>query len=128
MKIKLKGRFAPAGLQKNPTNEICTDAIVNYLVNQTPIKETIRNCKDITKFVTIRTVKGGAMWQDMYVGKAVRWYYSTNGSEITYKSNGNKVARSDGCRPLMELNEFPADLDYEWYITEAESLLEGVGR
>ena len=64
-----------------------------------------------------------------YLGKAVRWYYRSGSSaSIIYKSNGNKVARSDGVEPLMELPErFPQDIDYRWYHDEAVSLLNDIG-
>lgn len=127
--FKLKGVFAPAALQKNPTNEICTGAVVKYLIDGAPIAETIRACRDITKFVTIRTVKGGAVKDGHYLGKAVRWYYATGtAGVIQYKVNGYTVARSEGAKPLMDLPaEFPADVNYDWYIAEAESLLADIG-
>lgn len=60
-RIKTKGIFAKAGLSKNPQNTICVDAIKQLLVNNIPIEETIRNCTDITKFINVRTVKGGGV-------------------------------------------------------------------
>ena len=127
--FKLKGAYAPAGLQKNPTNEICTGAVVKYLVDGTPVEDTIRACRDIRKFVTIRQVKGGAVKGDAYLGKAVRWYYAAGATgTITYKINGYTVARSEGAKPLMELPaQFPDDVDFDWYIREAHSLLDDIG-
>jgi hypothetical protein len=127
--FKLKGAYAPAGLQKNPTNEICTGAVVKFLIDGTPIEDTIRACRDIRKFVTIRQVKGGAVKGDQFLGKAVRWYYAAGiTGTITYKINGYTVARSEGARPLMELPEqFPADVDFDWYIREAHSILDDIG-
>lgn len=127
--FKLKGVFAPAGLQKNPTNEICTGAVVKYLIDGTPVEDSIRGCQDITKFVTIRTVKGGAVKGDEYLGKAVRWYYATGETgTINYKLNGYTVARSEGARPLMDMPDtIPDDLDYDWYIREAHDHLASIG-
>ena len=128
--FKLKGAYAPAGLQKNPTCEICTGAAVKHLIDGTPVEDSIRACRDITKFVTIRQVKGGALDQaGNYLGRAVRWYYARGvAGALTYKINGYTVARSEGARPLMELPEqFPTDLDLEWYIREAHSILADVG-
>ena len=127
--FKLKGAYAPAGLQKNPTNEICTGAVVKYLLDGTPVADTIRACQDIRKFVTIRQVKGGAIKDDKYLGKAVRWYYAVGAAgTINYKINGYTVARSEGARPLMEIPEsLPTDIDYAWYIAEAESILKAIG-
>lgn len=127
--FKLKGTFAPAALQKNPTNEICTGAVVKYLIDGTDIETTIRACRDIRKFVTIRTVKGGAVKGDQYLGKAVRWYYATGvEGAIHYQVNGYTVARSEGARPLMDLPaEFPSDVDFAWYVREAHDLLADIG-
>jgi len=64
-----------------------------------------------------------------YLGKVVRWYYSTQApGPIVYATNGNTVSLSYGARPCMTLpDEFPSDIDYEWYIAKAESMLQDVG-
>jgi hypothetical protein len=58
---KAKGAYAKAALQKNPTNEICTEAVKAFLVSGIPVEATIQNSKDFTKFISVRTVKGGAV-------------------------------------------------------------------
>lgn len=58
---KGKGAFAPVSISKNPQNQICVDAVVAYLEHGTPIEQTIGRCADIRKFVTVRTVRGGAV-------------------------------------------------------------------
>ena len=51
-----------------------------------------------------------------YLGKVVRFYYSTNGKTIFYKT-GNKVPKTDGAKPMMNLTDtIPKDLDYDKYI------------
>ena len=127
---KLKGAYAPAALQKNPTNEICSEAVVKFLKTGADIAETIAQCDDVRKFVTIRQVKGGAIDQDgSYLGKAVRWYYSASVTgPLRYKVNNYTVARSDGAHPLMQLPEsVPADIDRGWYVREALSILRDIG-
>lgn len=64
-----------------------------------------------------------------YLGKVVRWYYGRDSKAcITYKTNGNKVSRSEGCVPLMTLpDEMPDDIDYNWYIEEAQAMLSRIG-
>lgn len=173
-------------LHKNPTTTICVEAVEQFLINATPIDHTIRNDKDIRKFVAVRSVSGGAVkvWGQVppehetpeelvrmagfyeiakdswvlegetlrearylhvaydlakeltrlpgeteYVGKTVRWYYSTEvQGELVYAKSGNKVPRSDGAKPCMVLpDEFPDDLDYDWYIQESVKILEAVG-
>lgn len=124
--VKGKGIFAEPGLMKNPQHQICYEAIKQNALYYAPIEHTIRSCKDITKFLTVRTVKGGAVKNDEYVGKVIRWYYSTKTqTEINYMVNGNKVPSSEGGMPLMDLpDEFPKDLDLEWYIAETYKIME----
>lgn len=126
---KLKGVFASGALQKNPVNEICNRAALAWLKAGAPIEKTIRECDDIRQFVSVRSVKGGAVWRDQYLGKAVRWYYARGATgAIHYKVNGYTVARTEGAMPLMNLPaEFPTDVDYDWYIRETLDILASVG-
>jgi hypothetical protein len=127
--VKTKGAFKNGDLQKNPQNDICNDALIAYLKDGTPIEETILGCKDITKFVTIRTVKGGGEYDGQYLGKVVRWFYGTDSKgAIRYRSSGNKVPRTDGCIPCMDLPvDFPSNLWYDWYINETKELMMDIG-
>ena len=70
-----------------------------------------------------------AILQSEYIGKTVRWYYAkdTDGC-IVYAENGNKVPKSDGAKPCLDLPDvFPSDVDYNWYINEAKSILKDIG-
>jgi len=123
-KVKTKGNYALASLMKNTVNTICIEAVIEYITNKTTIEQTINNCKDITKFLTVRTVNGGAVWRGDYLGRVVRFYYSINGESIHYKKNNNKVPKSDGAKPLMDLcDHIPVDLNINWYIDEAYKML-----
>lgn len=124
---KGKGIFTLDALSKNPQAPICIIAVQEYLINQTPIEDTIKNCDDITQFLSVRTVNGGAVWRGQYLGRVVRWIYSTNGDIISYKKNGNKCPKSDGSRPIMELGDFPQDIDYDRYISDANEVLKDIG-
>lgn len=128
-KVKTKGTFSPPGLQKNPQNEICAEALITHLKDGATIEKTIRDCKDIRKFVTVRTVKGGGIFGDQYLGKCVRWYKKEGATmPIVYRTSGNKVPLSDGAQPVMQLPlDFPNDIDYNYYINEAKEMLMDVG-
>jgi hypothetical protein len=130
-KTKRKGVYAEPVLSKNPDFSVVTDAVATFLSTGIPIEETIRNCKDSRAFVTIRQVTGGGVWRDEYLGKAVRFYYSTEvGADecITYAKNSNKVPRSDGGKPMMELPEtMPDDVDYDRYVEMAREVLKDMG-
>ncbi len=126
---KAKGAYADAELSKTPTAQICVQAVVDYLQLDIPIETTIQSCQDTRMFVSVRSVTGGAVKGDIYLGKAVRWYYAKNETgSINYKKNGNKVAMTDGAKPLMQLPaELPEDIDYEWYTAKAYAILADLG-
>lgn len=128
--VKLKGAYALAGLAKNPANLVAIDAAVQWLRTGVPIEDTIRTCQDVRRFVTVRTVAGGAIdQQGRYLGKAIRWYYARGvDGPLRYQKNGYTVPRTHGARPLMELpDQLPRDVDYRWYEREAISILTDVG-
>lgn len=135
--IKKKGNpYAEVGSQSgtqldvNPTVQICSDAVGKLLAHNTPIEETILNCKDFTRFVNIRQAKApGAHWKGEYLGRVLRWYYAKGelGCIQTVQAN-NKVADSDGARPCLDLPDtFPEDVDYSWYINKTKTILEEIG-
>lgn len=135
---KNKGAFAnpwndkksgAARLHKNPAAQICVTAIERYLLQGTPLLTTITGSRDIRDFVCVRKVKGGAVQGGEYLGGSVRWYYSTEERpEMVYANNGNRVPKSAGAKPLLELpQEFPSDVDFEWYEREAEKQLKTLG-
>lgn len=190
---KGKGAFAPVSIAKNPQNTICIEAVKALLDRGTPIEQTIRDCTDIRKFVTVRTVRGGGVqmlssrynerltpgqkrdvllangclqintgpltvarfdWvpdgcgydvetayrmhcgEDVvrYLGKVVRFYVGhTSAGAIYYKTKNvrggrNKVPKSDGAVPVMDLPAtFPSDVDYDYYIKEANGILNDIG-
>lgn len=127
--IKRKGAFASLTLAKSPNAEVCSDAVAAFLCYQTPLAEHIRGCTDITKFLVLRRVTGGAEKDGVEVGKVIRWYYSSEvAGTIKYIENGKIVGKSAGARPCMELpDEFPTDIDFDWYIKEAQSILCDIG-
>ncbi len=128
-KVKGKGQFAIGGLAKNPTNTISVKAAIAYLTKQTPIKDTILQCQDIRDFVTLRTVQGGAIKDNLPIGKSIRWYHSTSTmTAIHYASNNNKVPKSDGAKPVMNYpDKLPTDIDYQFYIQEAKNIIKSTG-
>lgn len=122
-------------LMHNPGCDVCSDAVVEWLLNETPVEDTIYGATDMRDFVTVVNVKGGAIWgaieiparqksEDQadyemrfgldnfeYLGKVVRYYWGVDGTPIYYKDphpatgNFKKVSKSDGAIPCMELPE-----------------------
>lgn len=134
-KTKAKGWYTEKGsalnsrLSKNPEALICSDAVKALLAKGTPIETTVGNCLNIERFVTVRNVKGGAHKDGYYLGKVVRWYYGKEAEGcLHYILSGNRVPNTEGAVPLMQLPpQLPADLDLDWYIAKAYSILQDIG-
>lgn len=133
--VKTKGAYCERGsalnsiLSKNPEALVCSDAVISFLKNGTPVEKTIKECKDVRRFVSVKNVKGGGEKNGQYLGKVVRWYYPKGeAGYIAYVGSGNKVGKTDGARPVMDLpEELPDDINYEWYINEAVEMLYDCG-
>jgi hypothetical protein len=131
-KVKTKGQFSPAGIHQkdmhDPNADICSKAVIAYLLKGTPIERTIRACADITQFVRVRMADGGGTKDGKYLGKLVRWYYGEGERGAILTAKGSRVATSMGAVPCMDLpDELPDDIDYAWYIREAYARLDDVG-
>jgi hypothetical protein len=138
---KMKGIYTPCieryngkdkpTLKKNPTAQVCADAVAEWLANGTPIEQTIRAARFVD-FLSARNVTGGGEQGGEYLGKVVRWYQSNlpGLQPIQYCTNGNLVAKTDGGRACMVIDPargHPEDLNYEWYLTEACRIAVAVG-
>lgn len=128
---KGKGVFASPGLQKNPDMLIVSKAVMVFLSKGVPIEQTVMGCHDMRDFVTVRQVQGGAIFEGEELGKAVRFYHSKTVDPDTcihYVKNGNRVPKSGGCRPLMDLSEADlSDVNRDYYICAAKTLLKDAG-
>jgi hypothetical protein len=138
--FKTKGAYGKTSPKKNAVNEICVEAVKEFIATGKPLRATIEECRDITKFTSMRHVSGGAVKGDpvevgkpvssgIYLGKLIRWYYSKGEQgEIIYAKTGNKVALTEGAKPLMDLPEsFPEDVDHDWYVDSAAKILIQIG-
>ena len=131
--VKLKGAYAPpepiGSSWPNPHCQICVDAVIAYLDKGKDISATIHESKDIRQFVATRMVKGGAVKDDLYLGRIARWYYSNLAfGVIQYKINGYTVPKTEGAQPCMTLpDQFPDDVDFKWYENEAHKILKEIG-
>ena len=123
-----RGKTARDGywrFQKNPNTQICVEAVERFIIDQIPLEQTIKECKDITKFVAVKNVTGGAHKDGEYLGRVIRWYYATNiTGTINYISSGNKVPDTESAKPCMDLpRQFPEDINYEWYCLKCIEML-----
>lgn len=126
-KLKGKGVFTKAGLMKNPAMDIVSTAVQQFMVNNTPFIETLKGCTEVPPFINVRSVTGGAVWREEYLGRVVRWLYVIDGESIHYEKNGNKVPKSDGAQPFQVLpDKLPKNLDYDKYVQECQELYESM--
>ena len=67
--------------------------------------------------------------QSYYVGKVVRYFYAVGEKgALHYQGSLNLVPDSEGGKPCMELpDDFPDDVDFEFYIAEANRILHQIG-
>ena len=115
-------------LMKNPEFTICNEAVMLFLRDGVSIENTIRNCKNISKFVAVRRVTGGAIKNGKYLGKVVRWYMQQGEfGIIEYLKNGNKVPNSEGGFPVMNYDGLPSDINYQWYHERCLGILKDLG-
>lgn len=132
---KDRSDFDPRGqLMKNPQATICSDAALALIKHGTPIEDTIYGCTDIRQFVTVIKADGGATWRGDYLGKVVRYYWSTDGDPIfkakPHAKTGNHpmVPKTEGAAPCMTLpDDLPGDIDYERYIAVTREILMDIG-
>ena len=116
------------------------DAVINYLLKRVSIEETILNYDtDPKNFLMVRKVASGGYWREKYLGKIVRWYWSTDGDPIYSKLEGvelkkdgtpkkdPKVKDSDYAFPIMDLSAGLVNINYDRYIQEAYEMLKNIG-
>jgi hypothetical protein len=115
-------------MSKNPQMTILSEAAIRYLMDGTSVRDTVDLCSNPRMFVSVIKVTGGAVWRGAPLGRVARFYWSTNGDPILYSSNGRRVARTEGARPMMEMvTTMPDDLDRKRYHAAAEKLIEELG-
>lgn len=134
--LKKKGLFIDnVTLGKGMQPMIIPKAINANLADNIPVEETIRNCKDINEFITYQKVdkKFTVQYMNKFITHINRYYVSTNGGYL-YKCEveGNKIVKfanmltASGvtlCNDITAIKEFPKNINYKYYIKEANKIL-----
>lgn len=123
-KVKRKGLYAEAGVlqNKNPSMEICSDAVAAFLADGTVLPATILGCTDIRKFVEIRSVKGGGV-QHLREIEVDDWQLvedNGNASNVWQAiASGKRVKRKSRPKPyLLGVGGTPFGRVARWYMTK----------
>ena len=125
--IKTKGMFiTEVLLGKGLSPKIIPEAIINYFVDNIPVEETIKNCKDIRKF--LKAEKTGKQWTVEYNDKIQqrinRFYVSNNGYYLW------KFKTDSGVKEYQNMlkgyavtlhNKFYSDEDLQWKYAQGET-------
>jgi DNA polymerase elongation subunit (family B) len=121
--IKRKGFFTLYSLTKNPVASVVYATLVAFFTKNVSFEDYIDSVDDFREFVIVRKCKNGAQHRNNYLGKTLRWYYSTNGDSIHCVKTGNKVATSDNAIPVMQLpDKIPKDLHKGLYLDMVKEL------
>lgn len=133
-KLKIKGvAFAyEKSISKQLNYPIINKALVDLLINQTPIAKTIKNCNDAFMFCacyakgpTIKEVKLSRSVEEKGIDLPAisRYYLSSKSENQVFKRNAKnwtRVADTDGIVIANKITGFPEDIDYEKYINKTE--------
>lgn len=122
---------------KNHSNVISQMAACNYLLDGTPIEETIKKHRNIYDFFLCTNVGHGSRlyWGDEEIQRNTRYVVSRSGKELIKvmpplpKKPGveRRIAINKG-QKVRICNEVPKrwlDIDYNFYIFEAQQLVKG---
>lgn len=131
--LKKKGLFIDrVSLGKGMKPTIIPEAINKYLSDGTSIVETIKNCKDLNKFITYQKVnkKFKVEYNNKFIPRINRYYIATNGYNL-FKVDPitNKyISLLSGVGVIIvnnfdEIEEFPRNICYQYYIQEASKII-----
>ena len=134
--LKKKGLFIDSvTLGKGMQPMIIPKAINANLADNIPVEETIRNCKDINEFITYQKVdkKFSVQYMNKFITHINRYYVSTNGGYL-YKCEveDGKIVKFTNmltasgvtlCNDITAIKEFPRNINYKYYIKEANKIL-----
>ena len=122
--LKKKGMFIDqVKLGKGMDAMIIPEAVNKYLVDKIPVEETIKNCKDIHKFITYQKVSKdySVEYNGELIQRINRYYVSTDGPWL-YKCKVNKSGETilqslieyNGVQMLVDSIELQPNGKY-WY-------------
>nr|DAH77669.1 MAG TPA: DNA polymerase [Caudoviricetes sp.] len=127
-KVKKKGFFlTDIELGRGLTPKIIPEAIINYFVNNIPVEDTIKSCRDIRKF--LQAEKTGKQWtveyNDQIQQRTNRFYVSNSGYYLwkwklddTGKKSYQIMLKDHG---VTLHNRFYSNEDLQWKYSQGET-------
>lgn len=134
--LKKKGLFIDeVRLGKGMNAMIIPEAINKYLADGINITDTINNCKDLNKFITYQKVSKtfSVEYASKLITRINRYYVSVAGHALLKCKVAEDGTRTNYISLLSgygvtivnnfnEIKEFPQDINYSYYITEASKI------
>lgn len=131
--LKKKGLFIDTlSLGKGMKPLIIPEAVNKYLSDGIPVEETIKNCKDLNKFLTYQKVnkKFKVEYNNKFIPRINRYYVATNGFNLFKVDPTTKkyISLLSGVGVIIvnnfnEVKEFPKNINYQYYISEANKII-----
>ena len=126
--IKSKGAFTKPTIHNTASLEICKKAVFQYLNDGIPVIDTIINQNTkLNNFFGVSYSSNGISMKSNPLGQVVRWYYSTDGEQLTCSKTGRKVCNASSVRVISDIKDSSSDIDYKRYVNESYNLLKKVG-
>lgn len=132
-----KGGFAN---NKRTKPSIITDAVLNAISTDEPVDSYIRRGENLLDYLYSGSVRDSKVTQlkhgDNPAQKTNRWYKSSQGQAIKKCTlvdgveKWSQVPNTDQCNVANRLETFsiPGDLDFDYYIQEAQTLLDNLNQ
>lgn len=140
-KIKKKGFFhTDTYLGRGLSPKIIPEAIINYFVNDIPVKQTVEKCEDIRKF--LQSEKTDKQWEVEYKDEKqqlINRFYVSNSGYYLYKWKWDSKKKEKSYTNMLKgygvkiLNELPIedkpfkqlyDINYAYYCLQANKIIE----
>ena len=134
--MAIKGRGAAfndgtktENLNKKTDKRIIKQALIDYLLFDKPIAETVKRCRDLIMFVGYETLHDAWDHIEDADGNHLpqttnRWYESTGGTMLHKVALDGRRQRYPKMQRVVVVNdlpdEFPGDVNYDYYIGEAQ--------
>lgn len=119
------------GIYANPDKLVVARAVKDFYKNGTPARETIDRYiaeKDLYVFAELISGNAAILVDGVNIGNVARVYRSVylNPPEIRSAAVGKAPEKLiyQGCRVFEDLEEWPDDLDRDYYIREAEEIIQ----
>ena len=134
-KVKAKGAYGcdPTDLKKKAVNRIVVDAVRAYFMNQTPVADTIRGCRDVREFINYFKANAGWTIVDQAGtdhGRIARWYIGAAGVKLFKKKlETGALTQLEGATAVLLPDlpaVFPSDVDFDHYVAKADKLIKEI--